>query len=223
MTVQNPTTEVAARTRGHRWFAAMYDTTIRPAERRLLSKVRPRLVGDLSGTVLEVGAGTGANFAHYPAGASVIASEPDPFMRERAQRRVREIGRSNIDVRDGRADQLPFDDASFNHVVATLVFCTVPDAKAGLAEIRRVLRPGGTFRFIEHVRNDDSRFWGGVQDRIAPVWRLFGAGCNPNRRTELALGEAGFSFDWIEHDMAGFGMPAIYGVAQVREQEGVGA
>lgn len=222
MTVQHQTVDLPAQTRGHRWFAAMYDVCIRPAEHQLLSKVRPRLVGDLSGTVLEVGAGTGANFPYYPTGLSIIATEPDSFMRERAHRRVVESGRSDIEVRDARAERLPFDDSSFDHVVATLIFCTVPDAMRGLAEIGRVLRPSGTFRFVEHVRNDESRFWGGFQDRAAPVWRWFGAGCNPNRRTEQAMQQAGFRFDWIEHSMIGFGMPAIYGAARPRDREGDG-
>jgi len=216
MTLQaeHQTTDTAAQTRGHRWFAAVYDVVIRPGERRLFSKVRPRLLGDLSGRVLEEGAGTGANFPYYPANLSVVASEPDPFMRQRAQSRALECGRSDIEMHDAGAERLPFDDASFDHVVATLIFCTVPDATRGLAEIRRVLRPGGTFRFLEHVRNDDSRFWGGFQDRIAPAWRWFGAGCNPNRRTEQAIRDAGFGFDWIERANTGFGMPAIYGVAR---------
>lgn len=220
MTVQQHTLDAQARTRGHRWFAAMYDTIIRPSERRLLSKVRPGIVGDLSGNVLEVGAGTGANFAHYPAGVRVVATEPDPFMRRRAERRASDEARSHIEVRDAGAESLPFADASFDHVVATLIFCTVPDAAAGLRELRRVLKRGGTFRFIEHVRNDESRFWGGFQDRIAPAWRWFGAGCNPNRRTEDAIRDAGFCFDWLERASTGFGMPAIYGAA--RKCEGGG-
>lgn len=222
MTVQHQAVDLPARPRGHRWFAATYDVMIRPAERRLLSKVRPRLLIGLSGTVLEVGAGTGANFPYYPTGLSIIATEPDPFMRERAERRVLACQRPEIAVREARAEQLPFEDTSFDHVVATLIFCTVPDVMRGLAEIRRVLRPGGTFRFIDHVRNDESRFWGGLQDRVAPAWRWFGAGCNPNRRTEQAMQQAGFRFDWIEHDTVGFGMPAIYGVARRRERQGDG-
>lgn len=203
--------------RGHRWFAAVYDALIRPGEKRLFSKVRPRLLGDLSGDVLEVGAGTGLNFAHYPKGVRVVATEPDPFMRERAGQRARELDTSGIEVRGADAEALPFADGSFDHVVATLIFCTVADAARGLREIRRVMKPGGTFRFLEHVRNDESAFWGGFQDRIAPAWRWVGAGCNPNRRTEQAIKDAGFRFDWIEHASTGFGMPAIYGVARATD------
>lgn len=200
--------------KGHRWFAAMYDVVLRPGEKRLFSKVRPRLLGDLAGNVLEVGAGTGLNFPHYPPGVRVIATEPDPFMRERAERRASEQRQCGIEVGGGDAEHLPFEDASFDHVVATLIFCTVPDAPRGLREIRRVLKPGGSFRFLDHVRNDDSRFWGGIQDGINPVWRWFGAGCNLNRRTERAIIDSGFAFQWIERASTGFGVPAIYGVAR---------
>lgn len=215
MTVQQQSDGVSpSRMRGHRWFAARYDALIRPGERKLFWKVRPRLLGDLSGRVLEVGAGTGLNFAYYPARASVIATEPDPFMRQRAQDRRRGAA-AKLELYDADVERLPFDDASFDHVVATLVFCTVPDAGRGLGEVRRVLRPGGTFRFLEHVRNDESRIWGGLQDVIAPAWRWFGAGCNVNRRTEQAIRRAGFGFEWIEHASTGWGMPAIYGVARL--------
>jgi len=211
------TSELAAKQRpanqGHRWFAARYDAIIRPGERKLFSKVRPRLVGDLSGSVLEVGAGTGLNFAYYPGAARVIATEPDPFMRQRAEDRIPSAA-AKLELHDANAEELPFDDASFDHVVATLVFCTVPDARRGFSEIRRVLKPDGTFRFLEHVRNDDSRIVGVMQDMLAPAWRWFGAGCNPNRRTQPALLDAGFRFEWIERASTGWGMPAIYGVAR---------
>jgi len=216
MTVQQQTAELPAQRRGHRWSAATYDVLIGPGERRLFSKVRSRLLDDLSGRVLEVGAGTGLNFPHYAAAVHIVSTEPDPFMRERAQRRAIACGREDIEVHDASVERLPFDDASFDHVVATLVFCTVPDAARGLAEIRRVLRPGGTIRFLEHVRNDESRFWGGFQDRIVSPWRWVGAGCNPNRRTQQAIERAGFGFDWIERADTWFGK--IYGVARPTDQ-----
>ena len=211
------TSELAAKQRpanqGHRWFAARYDAIIRPGERKLFSKVRPRLVGDLSGSVLEVGAGTGLNFVYYPGAAHVIATEPDPFMRQRAEDRIPSAA-AKLELHDANAEELPFDDASFDHVVATLVFCTVPDARRGFSEIRRVLKPDGTFRFLEHIRNDDSRFWGKAQDVITPVWRWFGAGCHPNRRTKQAIEDAGFRIEWLEQIRVAPGTPAIYGVAR---------
>lgn len=171
-------------------------------------------MGDLSGRVLEIGVGTGASFEYYPPDAQVVGTEPDPYMLERARRRLAENGRQNIELRQAPAERLPFDDASFDHVVSTLVLCTVLDVPQALAEARRVLRPDGTFRFMEHVRNDDSRFWGTVQDRITPVWRWFAAGCHPNRRTEQAIRDAGFRIEWVERMRIGPGTPAIYGVAR---------
>ena len=113
-----------------------------------------------------------------------------------------------------REKELPLEDASFDHVVASLVFCSVRDQAKAFAEVRRVLRPNGTFRFWEHIRNDDSRFWGTVQDAITPVWRWFGAGCHPNRRTQQAIEDAGLRIEWVEQFRAAPGTPEIYGVAR---------
>ncbi len=200
--------------RGHRWFAALYDWFTGPGERRLLSRVRPRLMAELRGRVLEIGAGTGANFQYYAADAQVIATEPDPHMSERARRRLEELGAGNIELRASSAEALPFDDASFDHVVISLVLCTVPDQARALAEAQRVLKADGTFRFLEHVRNDESRFWGTVQDVITPAWRWFGAGCHPNRRTRQAIEQAGFRFEWLETLRIAPGTPAVFGVAR---------
>lgn len=206
---------IAPQERGHRWFAAMYDRIAGPGDRRLFSKIRPRLLGDLNGRVLEIGVGTGASFEYYPSEAQVTGTEPDPYMLERARRRLAGLGVANIELRQAPAEQLPFDDASFDHVVSTLVLCTVRDQPRALAEARRVLKPDGTLRFLEHVRNDESGFWGGVQDVITPAWRWFGAGCNPNRRTQRGIEQAGFRVEWIERMRIAPGTPAIYGVARL--------
>jgi ubiquinone/menaquinone biosynthesis C-methylase UbiE len=206
---------VAPQERGHRWFAAMYDRIAGPGDRRLFSKIRPRLLGDLNGRVLEIGVGTGASFEYYPSEAQVTGTEPDPYMLERARRRLAGLGVTSIELRQAPAEQLPFDDASFDHVVSTLVLCTVRDQPRALAEVRRVLKPDGTLRFLEHVRNDESGFWGGVQDVITPAWRWFGAGCNPNRRTQRGIEQAGFRVEWIERMRIAPGTPAIYGVARL--------
>jgi ubiquinone/menaquinone biosynthesis C-methylase UbiE len=200
--------------RGHRWFAAMYDRTVGGTERALGPRVRPRLMGEAHGRVLEVGAGTGASFSYYPPDAQVIATEPDPYMLERARKRLSELDRDGIELRQATAEELPFEDASFDHVVTSLVLCTVRDQPAALREARRVLKPGGTLRFLEHVRNDESRVWGTVQDAITPLWRWFGAGCHPNRRTRQAIEDAGFALDWIEVVRIAPGTPAVYGVAR---------
>jgi ubiquinone/menaquinone biosynthesis C-methylase UbiE len=199
---------------GHRWFAAMWDRMSAPGERRFGKQIRARLLSDLRGRVLETGIGTGHSFSFYPADAQVVATEPDSFMLERATRRLAELGRDNIELRQASAEELPFEDASFDHVVSMLVLCTVSDQSKALAELRRVLKPDGTFRFWEHIRNDDSAFWGTFQDIILPVWRWVGAGCHPNRRTQRAIEDAGFRIEWIEQIRVGPGIPAIYGVAR---------
>lgn len=201
---------------GHRWFAALYEWMSAPGERRLFRKVRPQIMGAVQGRVLEIGVGTGHSFSYYSKEAEVIGTEPDPYMLQRAQRRLEELGLTNIELRQAPAEALPFADASFDHVISSLVLCTVRDVPRALAEARRVLKPDGTFRFLEHVRNDKSRFWGTVQDVITPAWRWFGAGCHPNRRTKQAIEEAGFRIEQLDTDSTGFGMPAIYGVARPR-------
>ena len=200
--------------KGHRWFAAMYDRTVGGSEQRFGTKIRSRIMGEAQGRVLEIGIGTGASLSYYPAGAQVIGTEPDPYMLERARKHLAELGLSNVELRQGPAEELPFDDSSFDHVVTSLVLCTVRDQPRALAEAKRVLKPDGTFRFWEHVRNDESRLWGTVQDVITPVWRWCAAGCHPNRRTRAGIEEAGFRIEWLEEIRIGPGTPAIYGVAR---------
>lgn len=200
--------------RGHRWFAAIYDRMMRAGERRV-GPMRRELLGDLTGDVLEVGAGTGANFSYYGAGARVIALEPDPHMLRRAQSRLATLGATNIDVQRAPAEALPFDSASFDVVVSMLVLCTVNDLAASLAELRRVLRPGGRLVFIEHVRGNGAL--GRTHDVIQPVWGWCSAGCQVNRRTEAAMAEAGFAFDEIRRLKLAPWMPAIVGTAHVSQ------
>lgn len=200
--------------KGHRWFAATYDRMSRSEESGFLGEMRRQLLADLTGDVLEIGAGTGANFEHYPPGVRVTAIEPDPFMLSRAEEKLAALGRSKISLQEAPAEQLPFDDASFDTVVSTLVLCTVHDTHESLAEVRRVLKPGGQLRFIEHVRA--SGIIGGVQDVIRPIWGWFGAGCHPNRRTVDMLRAAGFEVDVTERrKMMGF-IPLLRGTASPR-------
>ncbi len=173
-------------------------------------------MGQARGRVLEIGAGTGHSFSFYPNDAQVVATEPDQHMMKRAESRLAELGLQNIELRPAEAEALPFDDASFDHVVSSLVLCSARDVRAALAEARRVLKPDGTFRFWEHVRNDESRFWGKTQDVITPVWRWFGAGCHPNRRTQLAIEDAGFRFESLERTQEFPFEPVIYGIARPR-------
>lgn len=204
--------QAEAEFKGHRWFAAIFDRMSAAEERGFLGEMRRRLLADLRGDVIEIGAGTGANFAHYPGGVRVTALEPDPFMFRRAQARLAVLGRTDITLERTAAEHLPAGPA-FDFAVSTLVLCTVHDVPRSLAEIRRVLRPGGELRFIEHVRG--AGLTGGVQDFIKPVWGYFGAGCNPNRRTEQALRTAGFDVSvTTRRKLVGFA-PLIAGSASV--------
>jgi len=197
--------------KGHRWFAAFYDLQMRATERALGPR-RGRLLAGLHGDVLEIGAGTGSNFPHYPPEAHVVALEPDPFMAARARRKLAGAALTNIEIREAPAERLPFPDVSFDAVVSTLVLCTVSDVPQSLAEIRRVLRPGGELRFFEHVRADG--LLGRAQDLMQPVWGWCSAGCHANRRTEAALRSAGFDVAPPERLKLAPWLPAIFGVAR---------
>ena len=199
--------------KGYRWFAFFYSRFIARAEQKQWADPRRRIMEGLQGRVIEVGTGSGTNLSYYPPDAQVVATEPDPHMLKRAREQLQKLGTANIELQQAPAEQLPFDDASFDHVVETWVLCTVDDLHQTLAEVRRVLKLDGTFRVMEHVGNDQSRFWGGVQNVIAPVWHWMGAGCRLNQRTQRAIEAAGFRFDWIEL-APGKMQPVIYGVAR---------
>ncbi|MDQ6916180.1 MAG: class I SAM-dependent methyltransferase, partial [Actinomycetota bacterium] len=162
-------------------FARLYTWLSRGAERAGAAEHRDRNLADLSGRVVEIGAGNGLNFAHYPAEVDeVVAVEPEPYLRARA-REAAAGAPVKVTVVDGTADRLPGEDGEFDAAVASLVLCTVPEPGSALAEARRVLRPGGELRFYEHVRAPDPRRarW---QDRLARrIWPACGGGCHPNR------------------------------------------
>ena len=173
-------------------FARRYLAASAKAEDRGAREHRRRLLAGTSGTVCEVGAGHGINFAHYPTGVvKVLAVEPEPTLRGHA---VTAAQRSAVDIEvvDGSADALPVPDSSCDAVVASLVLCSVPDQHTALAEIRRVLRPGGQLHFYEHVRSGRrSVAW--LQHVIAPLWGHFAGGCHPDRDTVGAVRANGFS------------------------------
>ncbi len=180
---------------GHRIFAALYDPLGRVAERGWMGERRSALLAGVRGEVLEIGGGTGANLPHYRDAERVVVSEPDPFMRERLRAKLGDA-RVPVEVSEAGAEALPFEDGSFDAAVSTLVLCTVPDQRAALREIRRVLRPGGRLLFIEHVRGEGrAARW---QDRIEPLWRRLFAGCHPNRDTVDAIEAAGFRVEPLE-------------------------
>lgn len=184
--------------KGHRWFAATYDRLNGSAERGFMGRIRAEVAGGAQGHVLEIGAGTGANFSHYTdLSESVTAVEPDPYMYRRAQRHAAEIERP-ITLQQAPAEDLPFADGSFDTVVSTLVLCSVNDPEKSLSEVVRVLKPGGQFRFYEHIRssNPASALF---QDIALPVWRWFAAGCHCNRDTVATIQESGLEIAEVEY------------------------
>jgi SAM-dependent methyltransferase len=182
--------------RRHGGLALAYEKFTAPMERAGLAEVRARLAGDLTGRTLEVGCGTGLNFPHYPAGAEVTAIEPLEEFRTFAAERARSVA-ARVTVEDPDAERLPFADRSFDAALCTLVFCSIPDAMRALGELRRVVRPGGTVRFFEHVRSE--RFpVSVVQDLTNPIWRRLMDGCNLNRDTVGAIGHTGFRVELVE-------------------------
>jgi ubiquinone/menaquinone biosynthesis C-methylase UbiE len=198
-----------------RIFAAMYDGQMRRAEKAGLIDMRQALVGQAAGTVLEIGAGTGANLSHYPpAVTSLTLTEPDVFMFKRLERRARaEV--PAIMVLRAPAEDLPFEGETFDVVVSTLVLCGVDDQPRAVREIRRVLRPGGRFLFLEHVRAADPTA-AKKQDRMNWLNRAVVC-CDCNRPTLETIEGAGFRVTALEHTelpkAPSFVRPAIAGTA----------
>ncbi|WP_255168564.1 class I SAM-dependent methyltransferase [Natrononativus amylolyticus] len=183
----------------HPLFAALYDRVM--PERLLLRPHREYLARGLSGRVLDLGAGNGPMFPYVDPGLEYHAVEPDPHMRRRAREAAREAG-LGVDLRDARAESLPYPDDSFDAVIAGMVFCTIADPDAALEEVARVLKPGGEVRFLEHVRADGWRATG--QDLLTPVWKRAGGGCHPNRETvERFVGHEAFDLVELERVRVG--------------------
>lgn len=180
----------------HPVFARIYERVSAAAEAAGAADHRTRLLAGLSGTVVEVGAGNGMNFTHYPETVSVIAVEPEAYLRARAEERARD---ATVPVRvvDGTATRIPLADASADAGVASLVLCSVADQAAALAELRRVIRPGGELRFYEHVAADSAARarW---QRRVDPLWTRVAGGCHLTRDTERAIRDAGFDIEKLE-------------------------
>jgi len=174
--------------RGAEQIPWLYDLGMWLVERGPFARWRLWLVGGARGRTLDLGAGTGRNLPLYgSAAAPLVAVEPCLATLRRARRRA-----PHVPLVQARAEALPFRDGAFDTVVSGLVFCSVADVALGLAEIRRVLAPGGRLRMLEHVRSG-SRLWARVQDLVQPGWTAFTGGCHPNRDTEAAVARAGFA------------------------------
>lgn len=189
---------MSARPRHHPLFARFYTRIAASAERAGVGEHRDRLLAGLTGRVVEVGAGPGLNFAHYPAAVTeVVAVEPEAYLRARA---AEAAAGSPVPVRilDGSAEALPLGDASCDAAVCSLVLCSVPSQATALAEVRRVLRPGGELRFYEHVADAGDPRWARRQRLLDPVWTRLAGGCHLTRDTEQAITAAGFEITAVE-------------------------
>jgi ubiquinone/menaquinone biosynthesis C-methylase UbiE len=181
----------------HPRFARLYERISAESERRGTAEHRDKALAGLHGRVIELGAGNGLNFAHYPATVDeVVAIEPDDSLRALA---VQAAERADIPVQvvAAHADDLPFDGATFDAAVVSLVLCSVPDPRSALTGLRRVLKPAGELRFFEHVRST-GRLRGLFQDALTPLWSRVAGGCHLNRDTAATLAAAGFTITEVE-------------------------
>lgn len=181
----------------HPRFARAYERISRESEARGTGEHRARMLDGVAGRVIEIGAGNGLNFGHYPPAVSgVVAVEPEDLLRATATRAA--VGAPvPVTVVTGHADTLPAEDASFDAAVVSLVLCSVPDPATALTEVRRVLRPGGQLRFYEHVRSHRAAL-GLLEDLVTPVWSRASGGCHLNRDLAASIRAAGFAIEAIE-------------------------
>lgn len=192
-------------------FARVYDRVVAPMEEAGLQAWRAELLAGLTGTVVEVGAGTGANLAHYPCTVErLVLTDPVPAMLTQLRARLDQLPTGiDVEVHRASAASLPLGDGEADAVVSTLVLCSVPDPAGALAEARRVLRPGGTLVFLEHVAAEgrpDRLRW---QHRLDHVWPHLAGGCRLTRETEALIERSGFEVVGLTRESARKAMPVI--------------
>ncbi|MFD8382368.1 class I SAM-dependent methyltransferase [Streptomyces sp. NPDC059679] len=214
-----------ARTVSHPLFARVYPRINAFAEAHGSLEHRTELLRGTRGRAVEIGAGAGANFRHYPSAVQqVIAVEPEPRLRALAEKAAAEAA-APVEVLPGRAEALPVEDASMDVAVMSLVLCSIADVPGALAEAARVLKPTGELRFYEHVRSPRPGFYR-MQRIIDPFWHLLGGGCHVTRDTERAIADAGFvakdvrRFDFLINGRANPASPSIIGTARPPAADG---
>jgi ubiquinone/menaquinone biosynthesis C-methylase UbiE len=202
-------------------MSKIYDRMMQKAESRCLHDWRSQLLKQVSGTVLEIGAGTGVNLEYYPDSANPIyLLEPDAAMQAKLQHKISTNNNARMKIISSNAESIPLPNESCDFVVSTLVLCSVKDPQAVLAEIHRILKPNGKFIFIEHVaaqNNPDRLKW---QKFIEPFWKIIACNCHLTRNTEQDIIYAGFKFISCERQsmrgVPGIVRPSIKGVAVLK-------
>jgi SAM-dependent methyltransferase len=179
----------------------------------LFPEKRERLLAGLAGDVLEIGGGNGYSLVHYPPGIRLVFTEPGPIALSEASARVARPVRTDFAL--AGLPKLPFDASSFDAAVVMRVLCSVDRPGEALAEVRRVLRPGGRLVFMEHVRSP-KRFYGLAQDVVARPWRMYWK-CWANRDAPRLFEQAGFAVEWVERfDHGPWPVrPRVFGVARL--------
>lgn len=203
-------------------MSKIYDSTCIPSEKAGLTEWRAEILSSLNGNVLEVGAGTGFNLPHYTQKVSrLVLSDPDKHMiRRLKKKRSQQIDERMEIMTASLNNKLPMDDNTFDSVVSTLVLCSVKDVKFALSEIKRVLRPGGRFAFLEHIAADKkfNRKLHKLQGRVEPLWKLVMDNCHLRRETDNFITQAGFNIEWIKRDFIPkappWVTPSIRGIAR---------
>lgn len=175
--------------------ATFYDKMMKTIEDIRLKKERKDLLKDISGDIIEFGAGTGVNFEFYSKDTRVIAIEPDSELGNEAKNKIDD---KNIEVVSASAEDLPFSDDSFDSVVITLALCTIDHPDKALKEAKRVCKPAGTLLILEHIRNDNN-ILSCLQDILTPLWKRFAMGCHLNRDTLSLIKENGFDKIYINY------------------------
>jgi ubiquinone/menaquinone biosynthesis C-methylase UbiE len=197
--------------------ALLYDRMLGRSQAAGLEELRREALEDARGEVLEIGAGTGLNLDAYPREGvtRLVLTEPDHAMARQIATKA-SLAPAAVEVVEASAERLPFDTASFDMVVGTLVLCEVADPAAAVEEIARVLRPGGRYLFLEHVRSDDPRL-ARSQDRWAGVWKRIVGGCTCNRETLETIRGSGLDLEDVRHGVFPKGpklvRPLIFGSA----------
>ncbi|ULT55108.1 class I SAM-dependent methyltransferase [Neobacillus drentensis] len=164
-----------------RRFAEWYDFFMRPLEKRKFKRIREELLSKADGYVLEIGSGTGINFPLYKSVEKVVATEPSTYMINKSQEKLKQSS-VKIELVKADAEKLPFGDNTFDTVVATLVFCTIPNPNQAMKEMLRVCKPEGKLLFFEHVKMEN-RFLAALQEWLTPAWKRICDGCCLNRDT----------------------------------------